>query len=152
MNILNESFFVTGATGFVGSCLVRKLAEIGCEVHALVRPQANLWRLHDLEGRVDLHTGDLNDAGHLRDLISDIQPTIVYHLAVHGAYPDQTNADEIILTDVFGTWNLLKACSEIDYKLLVNTGSSSEYGSKESSMRGTDLLEPNSYRQARKIA
>ena len=152
MNILNESFFVTGATGFVGSCLVRKLAEIGCEVHALVRPQANLWRLHDLEGRVDLHTGDLNDAGHLRDLISDIQPTIIYHLAVHGAYPDQTNADEIILTDVFGTWNLLKACSEIDYKLFVNTGSSSEYGSKQCAMRESDLLEPNSYYAVAKAA
>jgi UDP-glucose 4-epimerase len=152
MNLLNERFLVTGATGFVGSCLVRKLAEIGCDVHAIVRAKANLWRLQGLDGRVHLHTGDLNNGEHLRDLVADIQPTVVYHLAVHGAYPSQTNADEIIRTDVFGTWNLLKACSEVDYKVFVNTGSSSEYGSKQFAMRENDLLEPNSYYAVAKAA
>ena len=152
MNLLNERFFVTGAFGFVGSCLTRKLAEIGCEVHTLVRSRGVPWRLAGLEGRVNLHAGDLNDCGHLRDLVSEIQPTVIYHLAVHGAYPSQTDADDIILTNVFGTWNLLKACAEVDYKVFVNTGSSSEYGSKQFAMRETDVLEPNSYYAVAKAA
>lgn len=152
MNLLNERFFVTGATGFVGACLTRKLVEIGCNVHALVRPNSNLWRLHGLDRQIHVHRGDLNEAERLRDLIADIQPSVIYHLAVHGAYPAQTDADEIIRTDVFGTWNLLKACSEIDYKVFVNTGSSSEYGSKQYAMRETDLLEPASYYAVAKAA
>ena len=60
MNLLNERFFLTGATGFVGACLARKLCEIGCEVHVLVRENANLWRLDGLSPRIHIHTGDLN--------------------------------------------------------------------------------------------
>lgn len=152
MNLLNERFFVTGATGFVGSCLTRKLAELGCEVHALVRATSKRWRLGGLEQKVTLHIGDLNDGERLRELIGEIQPTVVYHLAVHGAYPTQTNADQIILTDMFGTYNLLKACSEVDYKVFVNTGSSSEYGCKQYAMRECDLLEPTSYYAVAKAA
>ena len=152
MNLLSERFFLTGASGFVGACLARKLVAIGCEVHALVRDEANLWRLSGIERNLHLHTGNLNDGERLRDIIADIQPTIIYHLAVHGAYSSQTNADQIILTNVFGTWNLLKACSEVDYKVFVNTGSSSEYGHKEQAMRESDLLEPNSYYAVAKCA
>ena len=152
MNLLSERFFVTGSTGFVGACLTRKLVAIGCEVHILVRPGAKLWRLRGIEDKLHIHLGDLNNAEHLRDVVSDIQPTIIYHLAVHGAYPTQNDADQIILTDVFGTWNLLKACSEVDYKVFINTGSSSEYGSKQSAMRESDLLEPNSYYAVAKSA
>jgi nucleoside-diphosphate-sugar epimerase len=152
MNLLEERFFITGASGFVGSCLARKLAGSGCEVHALVRSGADLWRLEDLRDRIALHEGDLNDGEGLRRLVSSIQPTVIYHLAVHGAYPSQNNADRIILTNVFGTWNLLKACSEVDYKVFVNTGSSSEYGVKTHAMRETDLLEPSSYYAVAKSA
>jgi nucleoside-diphosphate-sugar epimerase len=152
MNLLNERFFITGGTGFVGACLTRKLAEIGCEVHLLVRESARLWRLRGIEHKIHIHTCDLNNADDLRGLIGEIQPTVIYHLAVHGAYPNQNDADQIILTDVFGTWNLLKACSEVDYKVFVNTGSSSEYGAKDSAMRESDLLEPNSYYAVAKSA
>jgi nucleoside-diphosphate-sugar epimerase len=152
MNLLNERFFITGATGFVGSCLARKLVEIGCEVHLLIRENAKRWRLHGIEDKLHIHIGNMNDAENLRNLVGDIQPTVIYHLAVHGAYPTQTDADQIILTDVFGTWNLLKACSEVDYKVFINTGSSSEYGSKRSAMREEDLLEPNSYYAVAKSA
>jgi nucleoside-diphosphate-sugar epimerase len=152
MNPLEQRFLVTGATGFIGASLVRKLAEMGCEVHALVREGADMWRLRGTEQKVRLHKGDLTAADHLRDLVLSIQPTVVYHLAVHGAYPDQTNADEIIRTDIFGTWNLLKACAEVDYKVFVNTGSSSEYGPKLHAMRETDLPEPSSYYAVAKCA
>jgi nucleoside-diphosphate-sugar epimerase len=46
----------------------------------------------------------------------------------------------------------LKACSEVDYKVFINTGSSSEYGAKQSAMRESDLLEPNSYYAVAKSA
>src|SRR5262249_28857872 len=152
MNFADERFFITGATGFVGSCLARRLAELGGDVHVLTRPGADRWRLAGIEERLHFHPGDLRDAERLRDIVRAVEPSIIYHLAVHGAYPHETDADRIIVTDVVGTWNLLKASAEVNYKLLVNTGSSSEYGVKPHAMRETDPLEPRSYYAVAKCA
>ena len=35
--------------------LTRKLVEIGCEVHILIRPQAKLWRLEGIEDKLHIH-------------------------------------------------------------------------------------------------
>ena len=128
MNLVQERFLITGATGFVGACLARKLAGLGYEVHLLARPGADRWRLEGLEGKLQWHVSDLTEGERVREIVRAVAPTVIYHFATHGAYPSQTDADRIILTGVFGTWNLLKACAAVDYKLLVNIGSSSEYG------------------------
>ena len=152
MNLATERFFITGATGFVGAALARRLAALGCEIHALVRPDASKWRLAGIENRIQFYTGDLTAAERLREIVASIDPSVIYHLAVHGAYPHETDADRVILTNVFGTWNLLKACADLNYKLFVNTGSSSEYGAKQFAMRETDLPEPSSYYAVAKCA
>ena len=151
MDLSNERFFLTGGTGFIGACLARQLVEAGAEVHLLVRESADRARLKDIDGKLTFHVGDLTGA-QLESIVKAVQPTVIYHLAVHGDYPFQTDADETIRTNVFGTWNLLKACASIDYKVFVNAGSSSEYGSKPHAMRETDVLEPNSYYAVAKSA
>lgn len=152
MNLVQERFLITGATGFVGSCVARKLAALGCETHVLARPGADAWRLEGLENSLHWHFADLTDSIRLNEIVSAIAPSVIYHFATHGAYPNQRDADRIILTGVFGTWNLLKACAAVDYKLFVNIGSSSEYGSKEFAMRETDALAPRSYYAVAKCA
>tara|TARA_Y100000588_G_C14276748_1_gene934721 strand:- start:6134 stop:7090 length:957 start_codon:yes stop_codon:yes gene_type:complete len=151
MNFANERFFLTGGTGFVGSCLTRQLLKLGADVHLLVRNAADYARLEDIKHQLTFHVGDLIGTN-LPSIVGAIQPTVIYHLAVHGAYPFQTDADETIRTNVFGTWNLLKACASVNYKVFVNAGSSSEYGSKSQAMRETDVLEPNSYYAVAKSA
>ncbi|MFZ0962458.1 MAG: NAD-dependent epimerase/dehydratase family protein [Terriglobia bacterium] len=81
MNLLDQRFFVTGATGFVGASLVRKLAGMGCEVHALVREGADLWRLRGIEQKVHLHRGDLTGSERHRDVVLAVQPSVIYHPA-----------------------------------------------------------------------
>lgn len=138
-------YLLTGATGFVGSCLLRALLAKKERVHLLVRKEANLWRVRDLLPKTTVHIDDLSDADRLTKLMRRINPDIIYHLAVYGAYPAQNNGDLCIDTNIRGTWNLLKATKEIDYELLVNTGSSSEYGFKQAPMKENDYLEPASY-------
>ena len=143
---------VPGAAGFVGAVLVRRLLGKGFEVHALLKPTTDRWRLAGLEKALEAHDQDLRDEDGLRSLLLRIKPDVIYHLAAHGAYPFQTDADAVIQTNILGTWNLLKASSAIDYEVFVSTGSSSEYGFKEFAMRETDLLEPNSYYSVAKCA
>lgn len=143
---------VTGGTGFVGANLVRRLIQEGGRPHLLVRPAANWWRLEDVREQLEPHTVDVLDFDQLCGVVREIRPELIYHLATYGAYASQTDADQVIRTDILGTWNLLRACGASPYRLFVNTGSSSEYGWKSQAMRETDLLEPNSYYAVAKSA
>jgi nucleoside-diphosphate-sugar epimerase len=138
-------YLITGATGFVGSGLLRRLINSHQKVHIILRKQANPWRIKDILDKAVIHISDLADAQALRKIIENVKPDIIYHLATYGAYSYQNDTDKIINTNIFGAWNLLKASANIGYELFINTGSSSEYGFKELPMKETDLLEPKSY-------
>ena len=135
---------VTGASGFIGSVLTRRLLNSGHSVHVLLRKQATLWRLKEILKELAVHTIDIEDYSALRRTMRKVKPHILYHLAAYGAYPQQSDIDSALHNNVLGTWHMLKASRDIDYELFVNTGSSSEYGSKHRPMAETELLEPNS--------
>ncbi|MCX5698500.1 MAG: NAD-dependent epimerase/dehydratase family protein [Candidatus Omnitrophica bacterium] len=138
-------YLITGATGFIGSCLLRKLIAKNENTHVLLRKQASLWRIRDLLRDTNIHFSDLSDVKSLSKIVEKIKPDIIYHLATYGAYSFQNDVDLCVKTNITGTWNLLKTTSKIDYELFVNTGSSSEYGFKKSPMAERDSLEPASY-------
>jgi nucleoside-diphosphate-sugar epimerase len=135
---------VTGGTGFVGANLVRRLVADGLEVHLLVRPSRATWRIEDLLGDVVLHEVDLGDAGSVEAVLSDVRPESVFHLAQQGGYSWQTDAKAIVATNVLGTINLVDAARKVGVGAFVNTGTSSEYGSKDHAPAETERLEPNS--------
>ena len=68
---------VTGATGFIGTHLVRTLVEEGRDVRCLVRKTSDSQYLKDVG--VELFYGDLLDKDSLKDIAKDVN--IVYHLA-----------------------------------------------------------------------
>jgi nucleoside-diphosphate-sugar epimerase len=138
-------YLITGATGFVGSCLLRELIAKNERVHIILRRGAKLWRIKDILGKTNVHFNNLSNLDKLSKLVNKIRPDVIYHLATYGAYPSQSDADLCIKTNISGTWNLLNATANIDYELFVNTGSSSEYGFKTSPMKENDFLEPASY-------
>lgn len=138
-------FLVTGAAGFVGANLCRRLVERGEEVHVLIKPSSATWRIDDLREDLAVHEADITHAEAVERVVDRSKPTVIYHLATHGAYHYQEDAEQILLINVIGLWNLLRACNRVGYELFVNTGSSSEYGRKQFAMRETDLLDPNSF-------
>ncbi|MDN3059755.1 SDR family oxidoreductase [Streptomyces sp. SRF1] len=73
--------FVTGATGFIGSALVKELVDNGHEVLGMARSDAGAARLSSVGARV--HQGDLEDVDSLRRGAAQAEGVI--HLAyVHG--------------------------------------------------------------------
>jgi nucleoside-diphosphate-sugar epimerase len=149
---MGKRVFLTGAAGFVGAVLARRLLQLGHEVHVPLKDQSHRWRLASIEKELRVHLVDLRDEAGLRAAVQAARPEVIFHLAAHGAYPFQNDPESIIQTNILGSWNLLKACSAIDYQVFVNTGSSSEYGFKQYAMRETDLPEPNSYYAAAKVS
>lgn len=147
-----KRFLVTGAAGFIGANLCRRLLALGDQVHAAVRPGSRRWRLDSVASDLRIHDADIRDADQVETLFSRSKPDVIYHLATHGAYPRQDDGREILITNVFGLWNLLHSANKRGYELFVNTGSSSEYGRKSFAMRETDLLDPNSFYAVAKCA
>jgi nucleoside-diphosphate-sugar epimerase len=135
---------VTGGSGFIGACAVRRLLEEGFAVHVLLRPEARRWRLADVLEAVTVHDADVLDDGAVREAFQACRPRAVLHLAAHGAYESQSDARRILRTTVLGTLNVLEAAAACGARVVVNAGSSSEYGYKAGPMSESDRLEPNS--------
>lgn len=136
---------VTGATGFVGANLVRRLLRDGHEVHLLLRPRHDAWRIEEIRGDVRLHEARLEDAEAVARGVSSVRPDWVFHLAAYGAYPTELDLPRMIQTNVVGTMHLVEACLRTGFEAFVNTGSSSEYGFKAHAPPEDDWLEPNSH-------
>ncbi len=136
---------VTGATGFVGANLARRLLHDGHEVHLFVRQDYNPWRIEAIRSHVPVHEVELGDEEALARLVGGIQPDWVFHLAAYGAYSQQTDLYRMVHTNVLGTMNLVSACLKTGFEAFVNTGSSSEYGFKDHAPSETEWLEPNSH-------
>jgi nucleoside-diphosphate-sugar epimerase len=147
-----RAVLLTGATGFVGANLARRLLGEGHDVHLLVRPATDRWRLDGILGDVRLHEADLTNADAVDDVVASVRPDWVFHLAAHGAYSWQTAHDAMLATNVAGTMNLLAACVRTGFDAFVNAGSSSEYGAKPRPAAESEPLAPNSVYAVTKAA
>ncbi|MDQ6915354.1 MAG: NAD-dependent epimerase/dehydratase family protein [Actinomycetota bacterium] len=148
---MGEATLVTGAAGFIGANLVRRLVADGDDVHALVRPGAAAWRL---EGVPDarLLPADLGDADAVEAAVRRARPDRVFHLAAHGAYSWQTDAPEMARVNVGGTIALVDACARAGCQALVHAGTSSEYGYVRHAPTEDEAPRPNSAYAVTKLA
>jgi nucleoside-diphosphate-sugar epimerase len=135
---------LTGGTGFVGANLARRLLRDGHELHLLVRPGYQPWRIEEIRAEVQLHERHLHEVEAVFRLVSQIRPEWVFHLAAHGAYSWQTDWEQMVQTNIQGTMSLLSACLKTGFEAFVNTGSSSEYGFKDHAPAESEPIEPNS--------
>jgi dolichol-phosphate mannosyltransferase len=135
---------VTGASGFVGANLARRLLADGHEVHLLLRDGQARWRLDGLAGHVAIHPVDLADGAATETALRAIRPERVFHLAAHGAYSWQTDLASMTAANVTGTMNIARAVLASGAAVMVNTGSSSEYGLKDHAPDEDEAIEPNS--------
>lgn len=113
---------VTGATGFIGAHLVRRLVEAGARVHAVSRrprPSAS--------ATVAWHAADLADAGAVESLFATVRPDLVFHLA---SEVSGSRAVDLVLptfqSNLASTVNLLVAATRTPCRRFVVTGSLEE--------------------------
>lgn len=115
---------LTGASGFIGAHLARRLLADGWQVHLVLRPGARLGTLDDIAPRLHLHRHDGTTAG-LIDIVGAARPLIVFHLA--SLFLAQHRPDDVaslVQSNVlFGT-QLAEAMGHHGVALLVNTGTS----------------------------
>lgn len=118
----NRRALVTGATGFIGSHLAKRLVADGWEVHAVVRPGSELGRLREIGVRAHSHDGSTDG---LSGIIGDASPTVVFHLA--SLFLSQHRASEVVplvRSNVEFGAQLLEGMAAHAVPALVNTGTS----------------------------
>lgn len=135
---------ISGASGFVGANLARRLLHEGYQVHCLLRPKHKPWRIREILDELTVHPVDLSDAEKLKTVVRSARPDYVFHLAAHGAYSYQDEFRQIADTNIFGTVNLLDACLKTGFDVFLNAGSSSEYGFQDHAPTEDELPLPNS--------
>jgi CDP-glucose 4,6-dehydratase len=123
---------VTGATGLVGSWVVRRLIELQADVVCLVRdwvPQSELVRSRLLD-RVTVVRGDVRDQAVLERALGEYEVDTVLHLAAQTIVPiAQRNPLSTFETNVGGTWTLLEASRRSPLvKQIVTASSDKAYG------------------------
>ena len=135
---------MTGASGFVGANLARRLLADGHEVHLLMRPGFRSWRLDRILNDFHLHEVILDDPDSVGQVVAEVRPEWIFHLATHGAYSTEKDLRQMLRTNVTGTTTLLTEALRFGFEAFVNAGSSSEYGFKDHAPSETESLEPNS--------
>jgi CDP-glucose 4,6-dehydratase len=127
--------FVTGATGLVGSWLVRRLLNSGADIVCLVRdwvPQSELARARLIE-EVKVVRGDVRDQALLERILGEYEVDTVIHLAAQPIVGiANRNPVSTFETNIGGTWALLEACRRSPkVTRIVLASSDKAYGEQE---------------------
>ena len=149
----DKTIFVTGAAGFIGSNLVKRLFKdvkgatiIGIDnINDYYDVRLKEYRLGELNKSVPEGTtwefikGDIADRDTIDDIFSKYKPAVVVNLAAQaGVRYSITNPDAYIQSNMIGFYNILEACRHNPVEHLVYASSSSVYGGNKKVPFSTD--------------
>lgn len=160
INLNHKSIFVTGAAGFIGSNLVKRLFKnvkgatiVGIDnMNDYYDPALKEFRLHEIESLDGQHEnrwvfvkGDIADKQTVDVIFRDYRPKVVVNLAAQaGVRYSITNPEAYIQSNLIGFYNILEACRHsydeggAGVEHLVYASSSSVYGSNKKIPYSTD--------------
>ena len=141
---MSKTYFITGAAGFIGFHLCKKLLQeknkvIGLdnlnsyydislkqarlnELNKQFKQNSNLW---------DFKKGDINDISLLDKIFENYNPEFVINLAAQaGVRNSIDNPESYLSSNILGFGNILECCKKYNIEHLVYASSSSVYGDK----------------------
>jgi nucleoside-diphosphate-sugar epimerase len=122
---------VTGATGFVGSHLAKRLINEGWETHIIVRQQSKLDIISEIKGKLTIHEHNGTTEGML-DILSKSNPMVVFHLASLFLVQHQSNdIESLIKSNILFGVQLVEATVKKEIYNLVNAGTSWQHHNNE---------------------
>lgn len=146
-----KTYFVTGAAGFIGFYLSKRLLEEGCNVigidnindyYDVKLKHERLSKLQPFE-KFTFINGDISDKDTVMNAFEKYKPNVVINLAAQaGVRYSIENPDVYIQSNIIGFFNILEACrySRVDH--LIYASSSSVYGSnKKVPFEETDFVD-----------
>lgn len=143
MNSKSDKVLVTGANGFIGSHITRKLLNKGYDVGITKREQSDLWRIKDISDKLTTYIADLSNTENVMEVIADFKPNYILHLATYYTVQHQPQEIQLITnTNITGTLNLLEASKKNSVDLFVNTSSCFVYEESDDKISEENNLRP----------
>jgi len=134
---ITKTYLITGAAGFIGYYLSRKLLEQGCQVIGIDNlndyydvnlKNARLAQLSSFD-KFTFIKGDISDKSAVMRIFEEYKPDIVANLAAQaGVRYSIDNPDAYIQSNIIGFFNILEACRYYPVEHLLYASSSSVYG------------------------
>ena len=146
---MSKTVFVTGASGFIGSNLAKRILTTDPDAKVIGLDNMNDYydvrikeaRLAELQ-RFENYTfikGNLADKDLINSIFEQYHPNIVVNLGAQaGVRYSITNPDAYIESNMIGFYNILEACRHYPVEHLVYASSSSVYGSNKKVPYSTD--------------
>ena len=157
ITLSGHCILVTGAAGFIGSNLVKRLLneyrdihvvgvdsitdyyDVGIKHERLVQLDALASQVPASDPRWTFVKADIADRAAVDELFAKYTPTVVVNLAAQaGVRYSITNPDAYIQSNLIGFYNILEACRHNPVEHLVYASSSSVYGSNKKIPYSTD--------------
>lgn len=146
---MNNTIFITGASGFIGSNLAKRILATEPDTKVIGLDNMNDYydvrikeaRLAELQkfGNYTFIKGDLADKALINSIFEQYHPDIVVNLGAQaGVRYSITNPDAYIESNMIGFYNILEACRHYPVGHLVYASSSSVYGSNKKVPYSTD--------------
>ncbi len=142
VNLNGKTIFVTGAAGFIGAALCRRLLEGIPEVRVIgidsmndyydpVLKEARLDDLKPFPGFTSLQ-GDIADREFVFSVFAEYRPAVVVNLAAQaGVRHSEKDPDTYIDSNMVGFFRILEGCRKYPVEHLVYASSSSVYGNTQ---------------------
>lgn len=147
----NKTYLITGAAGFIGFFLSKRLLEAGCRVIGIDNVNgyydtglkyARLELLKPFSDFIFIKS-DISDKDTVMKAFSRYKPGIVINLAAQaGVRYSIENPDACIQSNIVGFFNILEACRHYPVSHLIYASSSSVYGTnKKVPFRESDFVD-----------
>lgn len=143
MFVIKTKILITGAAGFIGQHLLKKLYNENCEIHCIVRGDASEL----IDNKIDsiyYYEVDLKLKEPLNKIVKNISPDIVIHLAgIKNRTNEIREINNIFDNNILGTLNLIESLLGItNLRRIILLGSIEEYGSIESPFKENNFENP----------
>jgi UDP-glucose 4-epimerase len=129
-NWTNRPILITGATGFLGQHLTRRLVDLGAPVTVALCAEDGPAQTATLPATVYRRDGDVRNYGQMRRLVEAAAPEILFHLAAVGVNDPFISEEMALRVNLHGTLNALRAVQRtgIQIQRVIVAGTSYEYG------------------------
>ena len=118
---------VTGANGFVGSAVCNQLLDEGYDVYAVLRNEASDISRLAVNGRLHFLYCDMDHYKELPEKLYDRKYEGLYHFAWTGSAGPLRGDENVQLTNIRNSCDLIRICDKIDCKRFVFASSIMEY-------------------------
>ena len=145
---------VTGATGFIGSHLTRRLVADGARVSIFIRSTSDTTDIADVLNAVSVHQVDICDQNAVNRAMPHSCPQVVFHLAAIGMSEPFISPPVAVRVNVQGTLHLLEAAHQCGVTRFIHSGTAYEYGdAAHDDAPNKELLDPvNTYAASKAAA